>query len=101
MGRQVPAEEFAEAVAELDAVRATWMSRPEVRGVDVGLARTARGLGDELAIRVYVDPESADPEGSDPLQLPSHLGKFPVDVIETTFGPQQHDTIEDIRDTSG
>lgn len=72
-------------MTELDKVRADWLRRPGVSGVDVGLGRGSRGL----AIRVYVErklPPQSIPPGE---VFPEHLGRFPVEVIEATFGPEQ------------
>lgn len=86
--RQVSPEEFEEAVSALDEVRASWLKRPGVNAVDVGLARTEEGLSDELAIRVYVDHKKLASDARPGQAFPSRLGKFPVSIIEATFGPQ-------------
>ena len=78
--------DVAEAVQELDSVRSDWLRRPGVTGVDVGFSRAGRGA---VAIRVYVErklPRAALPEHD---VFPERLGRFPVEVIEATFGPQQ------------
>ena len=78
--------DVAEAVRELDSVRADWLRRPGVTGVDVGFSRRGGGA---VAIRVYVErklPQAALPEHE---AFPERLGRFPVEVIEATFGPQQ------------
>lgn len=75
----IPPSEVDAAVAELDKVRADWIARPYVTGVDVGLRREGEGL----AIRVYVEPGRALDE-----PLPDRLGRFPVEVIEARFEPQ-------------
>ncbi len=78
--------DVADAVRELDSVRADWLRRPGVTGVDVGFSRTGGGA---VAIRVYVErklPRAALPEHD---VFPERLGRFPVEVIEATFGPQR------------
>ena len=80
----IPPAEVEQAVAELDQVRSEWLGRPGVTGVDVGLARQREGL----AIRVYVQPGGADASSAE-RGFPERLGRFPVEVIEAAFEPQQ------------
>jgi hypothetical protein len=78
----IPPSAIDEARGQLDRVRGEWLSRSAVTGVDVGLRRA----GDGLAIRVYVDPDKAE---STEAAFPERLGRFPVEVIEARFEPQQ------------
>lgn len=81
----IPPAEVREATAELDKVRAEWLERPEVTGMDVGLRRGGEGL----AIRVYVQRKPSPGASPSELGLPERLARFPVEVIEATFAPQQ------------
>ncbi|HEX2030986.1 MAG TPA: hypothetical protein VHL78_06265 [Actinomycetota bacterium] len=86
MSAQASPEDVREAEDELDRVRAEWLRRAGVTGVDVGFKRA--GPPGELAIRVYVErklPPEAVPEHD---RFPERLGRFPVDVVEATFGPE-------------
>jgi hypothetical protein len=78
-GREIPPSEVDAARAELDKVRSEWLARPAVTGVDVGLRRGGEGL----AIRVYVSSEASVEEA-----FPERVGRFPVEMVEATFGPQ-------------
>jgi hypothetical protein len=75
----VPPSEVEAASAELDKVRSEWLAKPAVTGVDVGLQRG----GDGLSIRVYVSSEDSIEEA-----FPERIGRFPVEVVKATFGPQ-------------
>ena len=81
----IPPAEVEEAVAELDKVRAEWLERSDVTGVDVGLRRGGEGL----AIRVYVRRVPSAGASPSDLGFPERLARFPVELIEATFEPQQ------------
>ena len=86
--RKVPDEELAEAIEELDRVRGEWLSRTGVTGVDVGFLMKEDGLSDELGIRVKVR-KKLPPEEVPPGELfPETLGRFPVQVSESTPAPE-------------
>lgn len=72
----------------LDQVRADWLKRPGVTGVDVGFKRKGGKPTDSLAIRVHVRrklPVEALPAHD---VFPERLGPYDVDVIEAEYGPQ-------------
>jgi hypothetical protein len=79
-GPEIPASEVDAARAELDTVRSEWLAKPAVTGVDVGLRRGGEGL----ALRVYVSSE----EAAETEAFPEQVGRFPVEVVKATFGPQ-------------
>jgi hypothetical protein len=87
MAGEIPSPEIDEAVGELDKVREEWLKRPGVTGVDVGLRRGSEGK--ELAIRVYVERKLAPDALPQHDIFPDRLGRFPVEVIEARFGPEQ------------
>ena len=89
MSETIPESEVQAAIAELDKVRGDLMRRPGVTAVDVGLRYRGGELTHELAIRVHV-ARKLPPEalGEDQL-LPEALGRFPVDVIEAAYEPQE------------
>jgi hypothetical protein len=81
----IPPADVQEATAELDKVRGEWLERPDVTGVDVGLRRGGEGL----AIRVYVRRKPSPDASASDVGFPERLARFPVEVIEATFEPQQ------------
>lgn len=86
MAAAVPPEEVDEAVKELDRVRTEWLRRPGVTGVDVGLRR---GGEPGAAIRVYVERKLDRDELAPGDAFPERLGRFPVEVIEASFAPEE------------
>jgi hypothetical protein len=83
-GGDIAGSEVEEAVAALDKVRLEWLARPWVTGVDVGLRRGGEGL----SIRVYVRRKRVGDTAAAEEAFPERLGRFPVEVIEATFEPQ-------------
>jgi hypothetical protein len=86
MPNEIPQKEIDEAIAELDKVRAEWMSRPGVTALDVGYQFIGGKMTDRLAIRVHVRrklPREALPAYE---VFPEYLGRFPVDIIEAEYG---------------
>ncbi len=89
MSETIPESEVQAAVAELDKVRARLMERPAVTAVDVGLRYREGQLTDELAIRVHVARKLPRESLAAEQLLPETLGRFPVDVIEAAYEPQE------------
>ena len=65
----------------LERVRATWLVRPGVTGIDVGLRERSGELLDEIAIRVYVEAKQALGELPAKDAFPSEEDGVPVDVL--------------------
>ena len=85
MSKPITEKDVAAATSQLDSVRAEWLERPYVTGLDVGFHYEDGVRCEELAIRVHVlraRPELADDA------FPSFLGTFPVDVIEAEYEPE-------------
>ena len=80
--------DVAEAIAELDRVRAEWLSRPGVNGVDVGLLTREGRLTDDVGIRVKVRRKLPPDEVPEDELFPPRLGRFPVQVTESTPAPE-------------
>ncbi len=88
MAGDVPPSEVADAERELDSARSELLRRPGVTGVDIGLRRGGEAGG--VAVRVYVErklPPEAVPKHE---LLPERLGRFPVEVVEASFGPERN-----------
>lgn len=85
----IPESEVQAAAAELDRVRGQLMARPGVTAVDVGLRYRQGQLTDELAIRVHVARKLPRESLAADQLLPETLGRFPVDVIEAAYEPQE------------
>lgn len=77
--------EVEEAAAELDKVRSEWLERPEVTGMDVGLRRGGGGVAIRVSVRQMPSPDASPSE----LGFPERLGRFPVEVSEKRYEPQQ------------
>lgn len=96
MSAKIPEEKLDAAIAELKKVRRSWLRRPGVTGVDVGLKMKGRELTDELAVRVHVSrkvPVSALPNKAEAFAesgKPQKLGDFDIDVIEAEYGLSDH-----------
>lgn len=89
MSETIPESEVRSAMAELDKVRGDLMQRPGVTAVDVGLRHRGGELIQELAIRVHVRRKLSAEELDEDQLLPEKLGRFPVDVIEAAYEPQE------------
>jgi hypothetical protein len=88
MRRRRTESELAAAIAELDKVRDDWLKRPGVTAVDVGYRMKDGQLTRELAIRVHVRRKLPPEALSEHERFPEYLGRFGVDVVEATYGPQ-------------
>lgn len=83
MAGEVPSSDVEQAVQELDRVRDEWLRRPDVEGIDVGPSQQG---GETVAIRVYLTPGGTSADHGEP--LPERLGRFPVECIPASFGPE-------------
>ncbi len=98
---RAPAKKIVnEAIAELDGVRRQWLRRKGVNAVDVGFKIKDNELTDEVALRVHVGRKmpAAELAGSEVFnetgKKTKKVGKFPVDVIEASYGPSATAAVE-------
>ena len=97
-------QEVEDAIAALDTVRRQWLRRPGVTAVDVGFKIKDEKITDTLAVRVHVGRKIPAAELSktevfnETGRTPKKVAGFPVDVIETTYGPSNAPTVLDYDD---
>ena len=70
----------------LDRVSPTWLGRPGVTGIDIGLRERSGELVDEIAIRVFVRSEQRRGERPDKDAFPDEEDGVPIDVIVVGAG---------------
>jgi len=87
MKQSPSASEIDAAKAEMQRVRSEWLRREGVTAVDVGFKFRGGQMTRELAVRVHVRRKLPPELLSAGQQFPSHIGRFPVDVIEAEYAP--------------
>ena len=73
----------AKAIAALDTVRESWLSRQEVVGCDVGYNYVDGVRTDEIVLRAHVHWPA---DNSQPTPFPEKVGDFRVIIIEANYG---------------
>ena len=99
-------QDVDDAIEALDGVRREWLRRPGVTAVDVGFKIKDDKLTDTLALRVHVGRKipAAELAKSEVFnetgKTVKKVGRFPVDVIEATYGPSDAPTVLDYEDAA-
>ena len=71
------------AIAALDSVRESWLSRQEVVGCDVGYDYVDGVRTDEIVLRAHVHWPADQPRTN---SFPEKVGEFRVIIVEANYG---------------